>query len=111
MKASDGLIIVLASGTRASLVCSASPRAVGSCSVENRQETHRQRHSTRSAADERRRLGEWPASAGAVGHGHLEWDRRGVVRMSDLIAVGFKGEHTADQVLNKLQALQKEYLI
>jgi uncharacterized membrane protein len=31
--------------------------------------------------------------------------------MSDLIAVGFKGEHTADQVLNKLQALQKEYLI
>jgi uncharacterized membrane protein len=31
--------------------------------------------------------------------------------MSDLIAVGFKGEHTADEVLNKLQALQKEYLI
>ena len=31
--------------------------------------------------------------------------------MSDMIAVGFKGEHTADQVLNKLQALQKEYLI
>jgi len=31
--------------------------------------------------------------------------------MSDLIAVGFKGEHAADQVLNKLQALQKEYLI
>ena len=31
--------------------------------------------------------------------------------MSDLIAVGFKGEHTADQVINKLQALQKEYLI
>jgi uncharacterized membrane protein len=31
--------------------------------------------------------------------------------MSDLIAMGFKGEHTADQVLNKLQALQKEYLI
>src|SRR5262247_3310899 len=31
--------------------------------------------------------------------------------MSDLIAVGFKGEDTADQVLNKLQALQKEYLI
>jgi uncharacterized membrane protein len=31
--------------------------------------------------------------------------------MSDLIAVGFKGENTADQVLNKLQALQKEYLI
>jgi uncharacterized membrane protein len=31
--------------------------------------------------------------------------------MSDLITVGFKGEHTADQVLNKLQALQKEYLI
>ena len=31
--------------------------------------------------------------------------------MSDLIAVGFKGEHTADQVINKLRALQKEYLI
>jgi uncharacterized membrane protein len=31
--------------------------------------------------------------------------------MSDLIAVGFKGEGTADQVLNKLQALQKDYLI
>jgi uncharacterized membrane protein len=31
--------------------------------------------------------------------------------MSDLIAVGFKGEDTADQVLNKLTALQKEYLI
>ena len=31
--------------------------------------------------------------------------------MSDLIAVAFKGEHIADQVLNKLQALQKEYLI
>ena len=31
--------------------------------------------------------------------------------MSDLIAVGFKGEDTADQVLNKLQALQKDYLI
>jgi uncharacterized membrane protein len=31
--------------------------------------------------------------------------------MSDLIAVGFNDENTADQVLNKLQALQKEYLI
>jgi uncharacterized membrane protein len=31
--------------------------------------------------------------------------------MSDLIAVAFKDEHTADQVLNKLQALQKEHLI
>jgi uncharacterized membrane protein len=31
--------------------------------------------------------------------------------MSDLIVVGFKEEDTADQVLNKLQALQKEYLI
>jgi uncharacterized membrane protein len=31
--------------------------------------------------------------------------------MSDLVAVAFKGEHTADEVLNKLQALQKEYLI
>ena len=31
--------------------------------------------------------------------------------MSDLIVVGFKGEDTADQVLNKLAALQKEHLI
>ena len=31
--------------------------------------------------------------------------------MSDLVAVAFKGEHTADEVLHKLQALQKEYLI
>jgi uncharacterized membrane protein len=31
--------------------------------------------------------------------------------MSDLIAVGFKGEDTADHVLNTLQGLQKEYLI
>jgi uncharacterized membrane protein len=31
--------------------------------------------------------------------------------MSDLIAVGFKGEDIADQVLNKLQAMQKDYLI
>jgi uncharacterized membrane protein len=31
--------------------------------------------------------------------------------MSDLIAVSFKGEDTADQVLNKLQTLQKEHLI
>jgi uncharacterized membrane protein len=31
--------------------------------------------------------------------------------MSDLIAVGFQGEDTADHVLNTLQALQKEYLI
>jgi uncharacterized membrane protein len=31
--------------------------------------------------------------------------------MSDLIVVGFKGEDTADQVLNKLVALQKEHLI
>jgi uncharacterized membrane protein len=31
--------------------------------------------------------------------------------MSDLIVVGFKGEDTADQVLNKLTALQKEHLI
>src|SRR5919108_6180032 len=31
--------------------------------------------------------------------------------MSDLIAVSFKGEDTADQVLNKLAALQKEHLI
>jgi uncharacterized membrane protein len=31
--------------------------------------------------------------------------------MSDLIVVAFPGEDTADQVLNKLQALQKEYLI
>jgi uncharacterized membrane protein len=31
--------------------------------------------------------------------------------MSDLIAVGFKGEDTADHVLNTLQGLRKEYLI
>jgi uncharacterized membrane protein len=31
--------------------------------------------------------------------------------MSDLIVVGFKGEDTADQVLNKLTALQREHLI
>jgi uncharacterized membrane protein len=31
--------------------------------------------------------------------------------MSDLIVVGFTGEDTADQVLNKLQALQREHLI
>ncbi|HEV7576392.1 MAG TPA: DUF1269 domain-containing protein [Caldimonas sp.] len=31
--------------------------------------------------------------------------------MSDLIVVSFKGEDTADQVLNKLQAMQKENLI
>ena len=31
--------------------------------------------------------------------------------MSDLIVVSFKGGDTADQVLNKLQALQKEHLV
>jgi uncharacterized membrane protein len=31
--------------------------------------------------------------------------------MSDLVVVSFKGEDTADQVLNKLQQLQKEHLI
>ena len=31
--------------------------------------------------------------------------------MSDLIVVSFKGEDTADQVLNKLLALQKEHLV
>jgi uncharacterized membrane protein len=31
--------------------------------------------------------------------------------MSDLIVIGFKGEDTADQVINKLHALRKEYLI
>ena len=31
--------------------------------------------------------------------------------MSDLIVVSFKGEDTADQAFNKLQALQKEYLV
>jgi uncharacterized membrane protein len=31
--------------------------------------------------------------------------------MSDLMVVAFPGEDTADQVLNKLQALQKEHLI
>jgi uncharacterized membrane protein len=31
--------------------------------------------------------------------------------MSDLVAVSFKGEDTAEQVLTKLAALQKEHLI
>jgi uncharacterized membrane protein len=31
--------------------------------------------------------------------------------MSDLIAVSFKGEDTADQVLNKLMAMRKEHLV
>jgi uncharacterized membrane protein len=31
--------------------------------------------------------------------------------MSDLVVVSFKGEDTADQVLNKLREMQKEYLI
>ena len=31
--------------------------------------------------------------------------------MGDLMVVAFPGEDTADQVLNKLQALQKEHLI
>jgi len=31
--------------------------------------------------------------------------------MSDLIVIGYKDEDTADQVLNKLHALKKEYLI
>jgi len=31
--------------------------------------------------------------------------------MSDLVVVSFKGEDTADRVLNKLQELQKEHLI
>ena len=31
--------------------------------------------------------------------------------MSELIVVSFKGEDTADQVLNKLQALHKEHLV
>lgn len=31
--------------------------------------------------------------------------------MSDLIVVGFEDENTADQVLNRLAALQKEYLV
>lgn len=31
--------------------------------------------------------------------------------MSDLIAIGYQGEDTADQVLNKLHALKEEYLI
>ena len=31
--------------------------------------------------------------------------------MSDLIVVSFKGEDSADQVLNKLTALQKEHLV
>ena len=31
--------------------------------------------------------------------------------MSDLIVVSFKSEETADQALNKLQALQREYVV
>lgn len=31
--------------------------------------------------------------------------------MSDLVVVSFKGEDTADQVLKKLQQLQKEHVI
>lgn len=31
--------------------------------------------------------------------------------MSDLVVLGFDGMHTADEVLNKLRSLQKEYLI
>src|SRR5579883_1607692 len=31
--------------------------------------------------------------------------------MSNLIVLGFDGLHTADEVLNKLRSLQKEYLI
>jgi uncharacterized membrane protein len=31
--------------------------------------------------------------------------------MSNLVVLGFDGFHTADEVLNKLRALQKEYLI
>jgi uncharacterized membrane protein len=31
--------------------------------------------------------------------------------MSDLVILGFDGRHTADDVLNKLRSMQKEYLI
>src|SRR6185503_5129659 len=31
--------------------------------------------------------------------------------MSNLVVLGFDGIHTADEVLNKLRSLQKEYLI
>jgi uncharacterized membrane protein len=31
--------------------------------------------------------------------------------MSDLVVLGFDGMHTADEVLNKLRSMQKEYLI
>jgi uncharacterized membrane protein len=31
--------------------------------------------------------------------------------MSELVVVSYKGEDTADQVLNKLRELQKEYLV
>jgi uncharacterized membrane protein len=31
--------------------------------------------------------------------------------MSDLVVLGFDGIHTADEVLNKVRALQKEYLV
>src|SRR5262245_34910832 len=35
----------------------------------------------------------------------------GRTRMSNLVVLGFDGMHTADDVLNKVRALQKEYLI
>jgi uncharacterized membrane protein len=31
--------------------------------------------------------------------------------MSNLVVLGFDGLHTADEVLNKLRSMQKEYLI
>src|SRR5215470_4384692 len=31
--------------------------------------------------------------------------------MSNLVVLGFDGTHTADEVLNKLRSMQKEYLI
>src|SRR5262249_62204144 len=31
--------------------------------------------------------------------------------MSDLVVLGFDGLHTADEVLNKVRSMQKEYLI
>jgi uncharacterized membrane protein len=36
---------------------------------------------------------------------------KGDVTMSNLVVLGFDGIHTADEVLNKLRAMQREYLI
>jgi len=48
---------------------------------------------------ERSRFGSWPAH------------RMRRKTMSDLVVLGFDGIHTADEVLNRLRSMQKEYLI